>query len=190
MTLSRGLRVKTCLGIGIPGHRDAARTRARARRAWRRARALVAAGLAPVLAAGAAVMPVAVPVAAATGVAAAAAAASVATAPPAKASTGQPVLVLLQNGETTAPESTVLQNVGYTVTQATPSTWQTMSASQFEGYAALVIGDPSSGGTCSSLTPDHQHAGHHLAGRGEREPRRAGHRAGPARHHGGEHAGH
>ena len=118
----------------------------------RRARALVAAGLGPVLAAGTAVMPVAVPVAAAAGVAAGAVAASVAAAPPAKASTGQPVLVLLQNGETTAPETTVLANAGYTVTQATPSTWQAMSASQFEGYAALVIGDPSSGGTCSSLT--------------------------------------
>ena len=118
----------------------------------RRARALVAAGLGPVLAAGTAVMPVAVPVAAAAGVAAGAVAASVAAAPPAKASTGQPVLVLLQNGETTAPETTVLANAGYTVTQATPSTWQAMSASQFEGYAALVIGDPSGGGTCSSLT--------------------------------------
>ena len=60
--------------------------------------------------------------------------------------------MLLQNGETTAPETTVLQNAGYSVTQATPSTWSGMSTSAFKGYAALVIGDPSSGGSCSSLT--------------------------------------
>ena len=64
-----------------------------------------------------------------------------------------PVLVLLQNGETTAPETTVLRNAGYTVTQATPSTWVSMSTSAFEQYAALVIGDPSASGTCSTLTP-------------------------------------
>jgi len=63
-----------------------------------------------------------------------------------------PVLVLLQNGETTAPETTVLRNAGYTVTQATPSAWQSMSTSAFQAYAALVIGDPSANGTCSTLT--------------------------------------
>jgi RHS repeat-associated protein len=123
------------------------------RSSLRRTRRLTAAALGPVLTAGTAIMPVAVPVAAATAVAAGITAASVAKAPAAKAATTGPVLVLLQNGETTAPEATILSNAGYSVTVATPSTWQGMSASQFETYAALVIGDPSSGGTCSTLIP-------------------------------------
>jgi Domain of unknown function (DUF6531) len=120
-----------------------------ARRATRRLRRLVAVALAPVMA-GTGLAPVAAAVAGGAGVAAVA---GVLSASPARASTTGPVLVLLQNGETTAPETTVLQNAGYSVTQATPSVWEGMSASQFKGYAALVIGDPSSGGTCSSLTP-------------------------------------
>lgn len=144
-----GVLVRAARVTGIRSGRDTARARARTRRAWRRARRLVAAGLGPVLAAGTAVLPVAVPAAVAAGVVAA----SVATAKPAKAQTALPVLVLVQNGETTAPEATLLQNAGYSVTQVTPSTWQGMSASQFEGYAALVVGDPSAGGACSSLIP-------------------------------------
>jgi RHS repeat-associated protein len=119
-----------------------------ARRAGRRARRVVAVAVAPVMAASG-LTPVAA--AAAAGVALGTVAA-VSSAAPAKASTTGPVLVLLQNGETTAPETTVLQNAGYTVTQATPSTWSGMSTAAFEAYAALVIGDPSSGGSCSSLT--------------------------------------
>jgi RHS repeat-associated protein len=148
MTL-HGVLVKAARNTGTRIGRDTVRARARTRRAWRRARRLVAAGLGPVLAAGTAVLPVAVPAAVAAG----AAAAAVATAGPARAQTGQPVLVLVQNGESAAPEATLLQDAGYSVTQVTPSTWQGMSASQFEGYAALVIGDPSAGGTCSSLIP-------------------------------------
>ncbi len=129
------------------------RTGARLRRLARRVREVVAAALGPVLAAAGAVLPsVPVPVVAA-GVVAAAAATSVAAASPAKAATGAPVLVLLQNGETTAPEATALQAAGYSVTQATPATWLAMTAAQFEGYAALVIGDPSAGQSCSALTP-------------------------------------
>lgn len=41
---------------------------------------------------------------------------------------------------------------GYAVTQVTLAQWQAMSSAQFKAYAALVIGDPSSG-SCSSLTP-------------------------------------
>jgi YD repeat-containing protein len=104
--------------------------------------------LTPVLA-GTNLTPVAAAVAGGAGIAAVSA---VVSASPAQAQTTGPVLVLLQNGETTAPETTVLQNAGYSVTQATPSTWAAMSTSAFEGYAALVIGDPSSGGSCSSLT--------------------------------------
>ena len=127
---------------------------------------MTAAALGPVLTTGTTIMPVAVPVAAATVATAAVAAASVATAPPAKAATTGPVLVLLQNGETTAPETTILSNAGYSVTQATPSTWQGMSAAQFDAYAALVIGDPSSGGTCSSLTPTNGTSGGDALGTG------------------------
>jgi RHS repeat-associated protein len=110
----------------------------------------VALALAPVTAASNLVVPAGAAVVAGAGVAAVAVVA--APAPKAKAAS-VPVLVLLQNGETTAPETTVLQNAGYQVTQATPATWQGMSASAFQQYAALVIGDPSSGGTCSALTP-------------------------------------
>jgi Domain of unknown function (DUF6531) len=123
------------------------RRAALARRARPRARRVVALVLAPVTAASG-LTPVAAAVAAGAGIAALSA---VTSAGPAKASTTGPVLVLLQNGESTAPETTVLQNAGYTVTQA-PSTWAGMSTSAFEAYAALVIGDPSSGGSCSSLT--------------------------------------
>jgi RHS repeat-associated protein len=113
-------------------------------RRLRRGRRLVAAGSGPVLA----VAQFAFPVAVVAGVAVA----GVVRAAPARASAPS-VLVLLQNGESTAPETTVLTAAGYSVTQATPATWQGMSVSAFKAYAALVIGDPSSGGTCSSLTP-------------------------------------
>ena len=119
----------------------------------RRARAVVAVALGPVLAASGAVLPAVPAVAVAAGVTAAATAASVATAASAHAQSGQPVLVLVQNGETNAPETALLQAAGYSVTQATPSAWAGLSTAQFEGYAALVIGDPSAGGSCSSLLP-------------------------------------
>ena len=143
----------TLLGALRPVTGGSRGSRSAGRRLRRRLRRVVAAALGPVLAAGAAVSAVPPAALAAAGGAAAVVAASVATAVPAHAATSEPVLVLLQNGETTAPETTLLQNAGYTVTQATPSVWEGMSASQFEGYAALVIGDPSSGSTCSTLTP-------------------------------------
>jgi RHS repeat-associated protein len=116
-------------------------------------RKVTAAMLGPVLAASAAVLPALPAVAVVAGVTAAATAASVATASPAHAQSSEQVLVLLQNGESTAPEATLLAAAGYSVTTATPSVWSGMSTSQFEGYAALVIGDPSAGGSCSSLLP-------------------------------------
>jgi len=120
----------------------------RARAAGRLARRLTAGLMGPVLAAGSSLMPVAVTAGAVAGVAAVA----VAKAPAAKAQSGPSVLVLLQNGETTAPETTALQAAGYSVTQQTPEQWAADSTSSFEGFAALVIGDPSSG-SCSSLLP-------------------------------------
>jgi RHS repeat-associated protein len=114
------------------------------RRVLRGIRSVLAASLGPVLAAGGMTL----------AGAGALAAASVAVAPAATAATVTgPVLVLLQNGETTAPETTVLRNAGYSVTQATPSAWESMTASQFQAYAALVIGDPSTTSSCSTLTP-------------------------------------
>jgi len=136
MMLLRGLRRTGGWGWGS---RRAAR--ARGRRVLRRARRLVAAGLAPVLAVAAAVVPVAM-----------AAVVSVAKAPAARAA-GLPVLVLVQGGESAAPETTVLANAGYAVTQVTASAWAGMSQAQFASYAALVIGDPSSGGMCSTSLP-------------------------------------
>src|SRR5271165_7107070 len=114
-----------------------------------RLRRRVTAGLmGPVLAAGSSLMPVAVAAAAVAGVAAVA----VAKAAPAKAASGPSVVVLLQNGETTAPETTVLEAAGDSVTQQTPAQWAADSTAYFTGFAALVIGDPSSG-SCSSLLP-------------------------------------
>ena len=84
---------------------------------------------------------------------AAVAASSVAAAPAARAATptgNGTALVLLQNGESTAPETSALQAAGWTVTQATPAQWAADSASTFESYAVLVIGDPSTTSSCSS----------------------------------------
>ena len=116
----------------------------------RRVRHVVALVIAPVSGVLAALPAVAVT----AGVAAVVATAAVAAGPvvPANAATGTPVLVLLQNGETTAPETTALQNAGYSVTQDTPTQWLALTAAQFKTYAAVVVGDPSSG-SCSTLTP-------------------------------------
>lgn len=115
----------------------------------------LAAGLGPVLTAGGLALPSAAMLGTVVaGAAAAALVSSTVAAPAANAATiTGPVLVLLQNGETTAPETTVLEGAGYSVTQATPSTWESMTKAQFQSYAALVIGDPSTSGGCSTLTP-------------------------------------
>ena len=136
---------------------------ARSRR-WRRLRRCVhralAGGLGPVMmAAGVTAPPIALAAVAVAG-AAAVVASNVAAAPAAHAAvrpaspTGNGrALVLLQNGETTAPETTALQATGWTVTQATPAQWEADSASTFETYAVLVIGDPSTTSSCSTLMP-------------------------------------
>jgi RHS repeat-associated protein len=129
-------------GQGESGGRLTRRTAAR--RPRRRLRQVLAAGLAPVMAAGTSLVPVAVTVSAAAAVSAMSA--TLASAP-ARASSGS-VLVLLQSG-TTAPETADAQAAGYTVTQVSPATWRGMTAAQFGAYSALVIGDPSTGTTCS-----------------------------------------
>ena len=123
-------------------------------------RRALAVSLGPVMmATGLAAPPVALAAVAVAGTAAVVAS-NVAAAPAARAAvkpatpTGNGrALVLLQNGETTAPETTALQAAGWTVTQATPSQWEADSASTFESYAVLVIGDPSTTSSCSTLTP-------------------------------------
>jgi RHS repeat-associated protein len=123
------------------------------RRPGQAARKLTAAGLGPLLAAGGMTLPPVAAAAAGVAAVAAVAASSVAAAPAAKASTptgNGKALVLLQNGETTAPETTALQAAGWTVTQATPTQWAADSASTFESYAVLVIGDPSTTSSCST----------------------------------------
>ncbi len=121
-------------------------------RAWR-LRRLTAAATAHSL-----LVPSLLSVAAITTGATAIAALAAVSASPARAATTGPVLVLAQNGMTTAPEYTLLTSAGYSATQVTPAQWEAMSVAQFQGYAALVIGDPSSG-SCSSLTPTTQTTG-------------------------------
>jgi hypothetical protein len=119
---------------------------------FRGIRSALAASLGPVLTAGGMALPPAAVTAAVAG-AAAVTAASVAAAPAAKAATPPgKALVLLQNGETTAPETTALQAAGWTVDQATPAQWLADSAATFKSYAVLVIGDPSTTSSCSTLT--------------------------------------
>jgi len=121
---------------------------------FRGIRSSLAASLGPVLTAGGMALPPAAVAAAAVAGAAAVTAASVAAAPAAKAATPPgKALVLLQNGETTAPETTALQAAGWTVDQATPAQWLADSAATFKSYAVLVIGDASTTSSCSTLTP-------------------------------------
>jgi YD repeat-containing protein len=120
----------------------------------RAVRSVLAGSLGPVLTAGGIALPPAAATAAAVAGAAAVTAASVAAAPAARAATPPgKALVLLQNGETTAPETTALQAAGWTVDQATPAQWLADSAATFKSYAVLVIGDPSTPSSCSALTP-------------------------------------
>lgn len=121
------------------------------RRTGRAVRKVLAAAAGPLLTAGGmALPPVAVTTAVAAGVTAAVAIGSVT---PAKASTGLPVAVVLVNGESSAPETAVLQAAGYTVTQVTPATLTGMSKTTFQGYAAIVIGDSSTSSSCSTTAP-------------------------------------
>jgi RHS repeat-associated protein len=112
--------------------------------AGRRVRRIISGGTSLIVTAGTSLVPV-------TAAAGLAVAVTAATAAPAKAATSGSVLILLQNGETSAPEAADVPS-GYTVTQVAPSTWESMTTAQFEAYSALVIGDPSSG-SCSPLTP-------------------------------------
>jgi trimeric autotransporter adhesin len=123
-------------------------------RGWRRlgrlgraGRRVAAAGLTPVLAVSTLALPSAAMTAAVVaGVTAAAVVAAPAT--PAKAATGLSVLVVKVDGESAAPEAALLTSAGYAVSQDTPAQLEAMSQATFQGFAAVVIGDPSSGGSC------------------------------------------
>jgi RHS repeat-associated protein len=106
----------------------------------------VLAGL--VTAAGSLVSVPAAVTAAAVAAAGAAGAAAVVTAVPAKATVSLPVLVVNVDGESSAPEAALLTSAGYSVTPVTASALASMSQAAFQGYAAVVIGDPPSGGAC------------------------------------------
>jgi RHS repeat-associated protein len=127
-------------GNGSGGHRGHM-----VRRFRRRARWVTALVCAPLLAG--ALSPVAV------GAGVALVAAELAVAQPALASSGS-VLILSTsvNGGSSSAEAQAVPS-GYTVTVASPSTWDAMTTAQFAGYSAIIIGDPSSGGTCASSVP-------------------------------------
>jgi RHS repeat-associated protein len=135
--------------------RSTLRWRAGRQRACRRGRAVVAGVMAPALAASTSLMPVVVTAAAVTAVVAA----DVASAPAANASVSGNVLVILVNGEASAPEASLLAADGYTVTTATPATLASMSQATFDSYAAVVIGDSSSASACSTTAPSQSSLG-------------------------------
>src|ERR1700722_15905385 len=96
-----------------------------------------------------------VPVAVVSAGVAAAAAEAVVSASPAKASLSGSVLILSTsvNGGMSSAEATQATALGLTVTVDSTSAWGALSQSGFAGYSAVVIGDPSSGGSCSSSVP-------------------------------------
>ena len=136
-----------------PGRADVCARRAR-RRLARAVRRAAAVALGPVLAAGTSLVPA---VAVTAAVAAGGAAAAVAAAPAASASAAGSVLILASsvNGGASSAEAAAAEADGYSVTVESASAWdgETTEAefsSLFSGYAAVIIGDPSSGGTCSA----------------------------------------
>ncbi len=74
-------------------------------------------------------------------------------APPARAQSGT-VLVLSTsvNGGTSSPEAEAATADGYTVTVASPSTWDGLTEANFASYSAIVIGDPSNV-SCATAVP-------------------------------------
>ena len=143
-------------GRGLRGGRRRARhhthLRTSARRAARRARRGVSLLLAPVQG----VLP-SIPAVALTAAVTATAAAAVVAAPatPAEASISGSVLILSTsvNGGSSSAEAQAASSLGLSVTVATPSTWDSMTKPQFQGYNAIIIGDPSTSSTCASTVP-------------------------------------
>lgn len=106
----------------------------------------------PVLGAGSLVVPASVVVA---GAAAITAAGAIAAHTPARASSGS-VLILstsVNGGSSSVEAQQASTTLGLTVTVASASAWDSMTTAQFKQYSALVIGDPSAGGSCASSVP-------------------------------------
>jgi hypothetical protein len=124
---------------------------ARRRRAWW----LTATVLGPVVAAGSSLVPVAVTATVVT----AGAAVVVAKAASAQAATQQ-VLILSSsvNGGLASAEAAAATADGFTPVLESSTAWSGLSSTGLASYAAVIIGDPSSGGTCSSA-PDADAAG-------------------------------
>jgi RHS repeat-associated protein len=124
--------------------------RTRARRGWRQTRRGVAGLLGPVLAVSTTLIPAAALTVGVT-------TAVVAAAPAAKASTtAENILLVLANGESSAPEKALLTAAGYVVAPDTPAQLAAMSPGTFQSddFAAVVIGDSSTtGGGCATAQP-------------------------------------
>lgn len=142
-------------GIGGTGNtrwrQGRLRVRTLARRAGRRLRRVAAVVTASSLV-GSGLVPVAV---VAGGAVAATAASIVAAHDPAKASVSGSVLILSTsvNGGASSAEAQAATALGLSVTVATPTTWDAMTQSQFAGYNAIIIGDPSTSSSCATSVP-------------------------------------
>jgi RHS repeat-associated protein len=122
------------------------------RRASTAARRTLSLMLAPATAAGTALLPV---TAAAVGATAITVASTAVAARQARAALSGSVLILQTgvNGGSSSAEATQAAALGLSVTVASAASWDAMTQAQFAGYSAIIIGDPSSGGTCSSSVP-------------------------------------
>ncbi|MGH3157683.1 MAG: RHS repeat-associated core domain-containing protein [Streptosporangiaceae bacterium] len=120
--------------LGMPGRRAGAARRA------------VAGGLVPVLAAAGFV---------AAGTVAATAGTVVAAGPAQASSVSVLILSTSVNGGLSSAEAQAVAAVspGATVTVDTPSQWDALSKANFASYSAIILGDPSSGGSCSPSAP-------------------------------------
>jgi RHS repeat-associated protein len=74
---------------------------------------------------------------------------------PARAATPPQVLILGSsvNGGTSSAEYQAAVAAGYSPTVISDSTWESEPKSYFTGFSAIIIGDPSSGGTCAATVP-------------------------------------
>src|ERR1022692_2599703 len=144
-------------GNGIVSSPAGLRSRSRQRRAVRRglcrARRVVTALMAPVKG----VLPSIPSVVMAAAVTTAAATAAVMAGPvlPAQASTAASLLILSTsvNGGTSSTEAQQASALGFSVTVDTATQWDALTKAQFQGYSAIIIGDPSTSTSCASTVP-------------------------------------
>ncbi len=139
----------------VRGRRGVGRARRRGTRSrrpgsfWRAAVLVVVPSLA-----GSGLAPVPLAVVAAGATAAAAASVAVAT-QPARASLSGSVLILSTsvNGGSSSVEAQQASALGLSVTVDSPTQWDALHTSDFESYAAIIIGDPSTSTLCASSVP-------------------------------------